>query len=117
MLTADKIQAYADMGFPVEAFTKNRRRKAKAWQIKLAMSDINPADYANKPLLLIGAVLRRAKEFNDAESVEKFKNQAQVSVKLVKSQQECYRLKGWLIASAVVWYHTAFFGLVYFILR
>jgi hypothetical protein len=116
MLTEERIEEYTKRGYSPRKLVESHKNIAKNWQVKTAMSLIDPKDYDHDLMSLPLAVWRVAEQLRDSEQVEVHINQARAGVELLKVRDECYRLKGWLVACGIVWYHTVFIiSVIYFL--
>ena len=117
MLTAERIQEYTDLGYPVEKLVKSRRNKANNWQTKLAMSEIDPKSYKGKEIRLPGDVWNRANELRDATATEKHINQANAAVRAIKFKQKAEDWKTACIIMGSLWLYTASLAVVFYFTR
>lgn len=111
MLTEERIREYEERGYPVSKLVKSRRNKAKNWQVKLAMSEIDPKTYKDKLIKLPNDVWNRANEFKDAVETEKYINQANASVLAVKYKQKYENYRTYLIVSIMLGFYSTFFAI------
>lgn len=117
MLTAERIGDYAELGYTVKELTKSRRNKAKNWQVKVAMSEIDPRDFKGREVQLPMAVWQRAKKIYDAEQTERYINQAKATVKAIKYKQKSEDYQMAFIIAVAVWFYTTFFAIVAYFTR
>jgi hypothetical protein len=110
MLTAERIEEYTKRGYSPRKLIKSPKNTARDWQVKTAMSLINPKDYDRDLFLLPLAVWRLAEHLHDADEVRKHINQANSSVLAIKYKRKYEKYKTYLIVSIILGFYSTFFA-------